>query len=768
FFRPSFQDNHLCTRNKTLITELRHRPKTTHKYPMNGCFASGDRCPTSRLSRSRCHRLRPNSNVQPLFGRQERTASYSLIDIKEPSNVHPFVQNPICSSSSSDHPEYTSPSSATQSGDVQLVSMKHRSSAATSVSKSADACRSTVVDSVPFWGTPKKRGRIVVCVRKRPRNKKEISMGDMDVISIPAQDHIVLCEPRQRFDLTEYLEHTTFRFDRCFDENATTAEIICLFLLPETFRLNILAMRWATVRDLFALYDQTDYAREFTISVNFFEIYCNKVYDLLNRKLPLRVMEDAFGSVQLLGLREYLVKDVQTTLSLLRHGYHLRTNGQTVVNEHSSRSHAIFQINIRRRLSKDIFSPDNESRDNDRTLDTPLSDYYPISSRPCNYPNPRYSGPLVGRYSLVDLAGNERSMDRGTASRDRVRQLESGEINKSLLALKECIRALGNNSNSYLPFRTSKLTQVLRESFVGKRSCTCMIATVSPGLSCCEHSMNTFRYAQRVKHLVPSAFVTKLTRRTPLRTPCWLPELDRPSDSGYRSVLQNDGDTPVSDDKSHPIVNRRPPPKRQNTEKTKIRRYPRPVSSRSSVDTGKRSQTPRSGSQLSSRLSEPSSSVRNSSARAANSSDSTEASHSSVEQVVTDVEVLEHFVEPAQLSRRLEMESRKRPKCMGAPCCVRSRSFTTKTGSSMSNKKCRFLRVQKQKQDVIRKHENFVKHLPQWIAEHRKLLNRANKDKANMFAYVKLLTSRLNQDIDQLKKIQDDVLVLQCLQANSN
>ncbi|KAF6773770.1 hypothetical protein AHF37_06772 [Paragonimus kellicotti] len=203
---------------------------------MNGCVASGDRSSTYRLSRRRCHHLRPNANVQPLFGGQERTVSYSLLDRKEPSGehniMHSFEQNPICSSPSSDHPEYTSPSSAAQSGDVQLVSMGHKSSAATSVSKSADVCRSTVVDSMPYWGTPKKRGRIVACVRKRPRNKKEISMGDMDVISIPAQDHIVLCEPRQRFDLTEYLEHTTFRFDRCFDGNATTAEVYLYTAAP--------------------------------------------------------------------------------------------------------------------------------------------------------------------------------------------------------------------------------------------------------------------------------------------------------------------------------------------------------------------------------------------------------------------------------------------------------------------------------------------------------------------------------------------------------
>ncbi|GAA54828.1 kinesin family member 2/24, partial [Clonorchis sinensis] len=332
----------------------------------------------------------------------------------------------------------------------------------------------------------------------------------MDILKIPAPDHIVLCEPRQRFDLTEYLEQTSFRFDHCFEEHADTAEVYQHTAAPmvklifqgymatcfaygqtgsgKTFtmggpksgssRLPVVegGIYGMVVEDLFALYEKMNYSEEYTVSVNYFEIYCNKVYDLLNQKRQLRVMEDSFGSVQLLGLREYLVKDAKTTLGLLRHGYQLRTNGQTLANEQSSRSHAIFQI----------------------------------ASTPCTYPNPHYSGPLYGRFSLVDLAGNERSVD-SASTLNRFQYLESGEINKSLLALKECIRAMGNNTTSYLPFRTSKLTQVLRESFVGKRSCTCMIATVSPGLSCCEHSMNTLRYAQRVKHLVPSSFVPKVS-----------------------------------------------------------------------------------------------------------------------------------------------------------------------------------------------------------------------------------------------------------------
>ena len=49
----------------------------------------------------------------------------------------------------------------------------------------------------------------------------------------------------------------------------------------------------------------------------------------------------------------------------------------------------------------------------------------------------------------------------------------------------------------HLPFRASKLTQVLRDSFIGEKSRTCMIAMISPGMSCCEHTLNTCRYADR-------------------------------------------------------------------------------------------------------------------------------------------------------------------------------------------------------------------------------------------------------------------------------
>lgn len=81
--------------------------------------------------------------------------------------------------------------------------------------------------------------------------------------------------------------------------------------------------------------------------------------------------------------------------------------------------------------------------------------------------------------------------------------MDGAEINKSLLALKECIRAL-DQDKKHTPFRGSKLTQVLKDSFVGN-SKTTMIANISPASTSCEHTLNTLRYADRVKELKKDA-----------------------------------------------------------------------------------------------------------------------------------------------------------------------------------------------------------------------------------------------------------------------
>lgn len=67
------------------------------------------------------------------------------------------------------------------------------------------------------------------------------------------------------------------------------------------------------------------------------------------------------------------------------------------------------------------------------------------------------------------------------------------------MALKECIRAIDQNKN-HTPFRGSKLTQVLRDSFVGNCK-TLMIGNISPCQSSSENTLNTLRYADRVKEM---------------------------------------------------------------------------------------------------------------------------------------------------------------------------------------------------------------------------------------------------------------------------
>ncbi|XP_032062796.1 kinesin-like protein KIF2A isoform X2 [Aythya fuligula] len=338
--------------------------------------------------------------------------------------------------------------------------------------------------------------RICVCVRKRPLNKKETLTKDLDVITIPSKDVVMVHEPKQKVDLTRYLENQTFRFDYAFDDTAPN-EMVYRFTarpLVETIFEKGMATCFAygqtgsgkthtmggdfsgknqdcskgiyalAARDVFLMLKKPNYKKlELQVYATFFEIYSGKVFDLLNRKTKLRVLEDGKQQVQVVGLQEREVKCVEDVLKFIEIGNSCRTSGQTSANAHSSRSHAVFQIILRRK------------------------------------------GKLHGKFSLIDLAGNERGAD--TSSADRQTRLEGAEINKSLLALKECIRALGRNK-PHTPFRASKLTQVLRDSFIGENSRTCMIATISPGMASCENTLNTLRYANRVKELTVDTSAT--------------------------------------------------------------------------------------------------------------------------------------------------------------------------------------------------------------------------------------------------------------------
>lgn len=326
--------------------------------------------------------------------------------------------------------------------------------------------------------------KIKVVVRKRPLNKREMAKNEDDIITIePNSNALTVHETKFKVDLTEYVERHEFVFDAVLKENITNDTVYAETVEPvvplifqktkatcfaygqtgsgKTYTMKPLPLRAS--HDMLRLIRHTYRNQGFHLFVSFFEIYGGKLFDLLSDRKSLCIREDSRKQVCIVGLQEYKVNDAETIRDLIERGSATRSTGTTGANEESSRSHAILQLVIKRSVDGSDSKP------------------------------PR----AVGKLSFIDLAGSERGAD--TYDNDKQTRIEGAEINRSLLALKECIRALDNDQN-HIPFRGSKLTEVLRDSFVGN-SKTIMISCISPNSGSCEHTLNTLRYADRVKSL---------------------------------------------------------------------------------------------------------------------------------------------------------------------------------------------------------------------------------------------------------------------------
>ena len=321
---------------------------------------------------------------------------------------------------------------------------------------------------------------ICICVRKRPIGRREVAANDHDAVSC-VHPAVVVHDCRHRVDgITKYLNNTQFAFDHAFSEAVETEEVYaCVgaplvdFVVSRRGRATIFAygqtgsgktytMEGIQDRAAYAVFEALGSAGGVAVGVSFFEIYGGRCQDLLRDRARLQVREDGKGEVNVVGLSEAAAPSPEALLETIREGNELRTKQRTEMNDASSRSHAICSICLREKAS----------------------------------------GKLLGKLSLVDLAGSERGQD--TRSHNRQLRTESAEINKSLLALKECIRGLATR-DAHVPFRASKLTMVLRDSFVRPHCRVAMIATVSPSVSATDHTINTLRYADRVKEKQPHA-----------------------------------------------------------------------------------------------------------------------------------------------------------------------------------------------------------------------------------------------------------------------
>ncbi len=194
------------------------------------------------------------------------------------------------------------------------------------------------------------------------------------------------------------------------------------------------------------------------VSISYLEIYNELIRDLLNPGGPLELREDNRGQrITVAGLSEITTTSRQEVVSLLLRGNKARTMEPTAANQTSSRSHALLSITVQTK--------------------TPL-------------------GTKQGRLFLTDLAGSERAKK----TKNRGKRLQEGaHINRSLLALGNCINALSGGAR-YVNYRDSKLTRLLKEALSGKCK-TVMIAHVAPEAKHRDETKNTLVYADRANSI---------------------------------------------------------------------------------------------------------------------------------------------------------------------------------------------------------------------------------------------------------------------------
>lgn len=385
---------------------------------------------------------------------------------------------------------------------------------------------------------------IQVCIRIKP--DQDLKNANSITIHNPNQPKsLIIRTPKLKLDgLTKYYEDYRFSFDKIFDIQTGNDQIFQNIIEPllkyilkdklethfhntDTFKTvststfnstNASAFTFNSGNDnikfekrsatCFA-YGQTGSGKTFTlfhpsnglciqagryllahgfIKVSFYEIYQGQLYDLLGKRKKILACEKE-GKVTILGLTEEIIKSSEDLIILINQALKDRTTGTTAANSKSSRSHAILQF-----ITFESMNGNGGEREG-------------------------------SKLSFIDLAGSERGADRADYlhGHDTSRQtkLEGCEINKSLLALKECIRQScllsnvninesgngngnastilnPNGSTHRIPFRQSKLTMVLKDSFVNSNCQTVMLATISNNQINSEHSLNTLRYAERM------------------------------------------------------------------------------------------------------------------------------------------------------------------------------------------------------------------------------------------------------------------------------
>ncbi|ETN63598.1 kinesin heavy chain [Anopheles darlingi] len=339
---------------------------------------------------------------------------------------------------------------------------------------------------------------IRVAVRVRPFNSRELEQNPRNIIKVLDQSTLIFdpdVDDDELFffhgvkqthrDITKRVKKKlTMEYDDVFDNTATNADIFEVCMRPlvqsvmngyncsvfvygatgagktHTMLGNELCpgITFLTMQELFAQIDALSDTRKFDIGISYLEVYNELVMNLLTKSGPLKLREDSNGVV-VSGLVLKQIHNASELLELLAIGNRNRTQHPTDANAESSRSHAIFQVHIR------------------------MCDKKTGQKRSV-------------KLSMIDLAGSERAASTKGIG---IRFKEGANINKSLLALGNCINKLADGLK-HIPYRDSNLTRILKDSLGGNCQ-TVMIANISPSSLTYDDTYNTLKYASRAKKI---------------------------------------------------------------------------------------------------------------------------------------------------------------------------------------------------------------------------------------------------------------------------
>ncbi|KAK4350040.1 hypothetical protein RND71_029353 [Anisodus tanguticus] len=336
-------------------------------------------------------------------------------------------------------------------------------------------------------GNRAREEKIVVTIRLRPLNKRELSVKDHAAWEcIDDQTIIYRPLPQERG-----AQPASFTFDKVFGPDSITEAVYedgvknvalsslmginaTIFAYGQTSSGKTYTMRGITEKAVNDIYSHimNSPEREFRIRISGLEIYNENVRDLLNSESgrSLKLLDDPEKGTVV----EKLVEETASNDQHLRHLISIceaqRQVGETALNDTSSRSHQIIRLTIESTL--------RESSDCVRSY--------------------------VASLNFVDLAGSERASQTNA---DGARLREGCHINLSLMTLTTVIRKLSVGKRSgHIPYRDSKLTRILQHS-LGGNARTAIICTLSPASSHIEQSRNTLFFATRAKEVTNNAQV---------------------------------------------------------------------------------------------------------------------------------------------------------------------------------------------------------------------------------------------------------------------